>query len=84
MLPGDVTQSRYLRIGHFLGIAAFIPTFLVGWGVAIGTAGYFIGVCLGWAPGVVLGLIAYFLLYYGWGPLLVIGAVAGIAAINGQ
>lgn len=81
-LPGAYTSNRYLRIGHFIGIAASIPTFLAGWAIAISTTGFFIGVCLGWLPGVILGAIAYFLFYYGWGPLLVAGAVAGLASLN--
>jgi hypothetical protein len=42
-LPGAYTSNRYLRIGHFIGIAASIPTFLAGWAIAISTTGFFIG-----------------------------------------
>ena len=68
----------YLKIGEMLGGVAAFVTFVGAWIYAITTAGFVLGVALGWIPAALLAVIVAVAVRFLWGPILFIIGLGGL------
>jgi hypothetical protein len=62
----------YLDTGEELGRIAAVITFIISWIYCAATYGFLLGFGLGWLASALAGIIAYFLVMYLWGPIVLI------------
>lgn len=67
-----VDMYDYLDTGEELGRIAAVITFIISWIYCTATYGFLLGFGLGWLASALAGIIAYFLVMYLWGPIVLI------------
>ena len=73
-LSGDGLWLGYLSIGQALGGITAVVTFIAAWIYCISTAGFLVGVLLGWIAAGIVASVAGALVAFLWGPIA-IGAI---------
>ena len=68
-------SGAYMAIGVFLGVAAWVLTFVGCWFYCVAEYGFLWGVGLGWLPALICAYLAFFLTFALWGPALMIGSL---------
>ncbi len=68
-------SGAYMAIGVFLGVAAWVLTFVGCWFYCVAEYGFLLGVGLGWLPALICAYLAFFLTFALWGPALMTGSL---------